>query len=211
MTQEGGHNDKKLTLLVATLNEGKRLEIDHYLADLSIQVLHLGDLDPLPECVEDKSTFLENALKKSKHFYRLTRLLTLSDDSGLMIDALDGLPGIRSARFAGANATDAQRVQKILRMMQGIPKFDRTASFTCALAVSGDSSEVFCIEETVRGVITLSPKGSQGFGYDSIFEVPEIGKTFAELSEVQKTRISHRGKALSRLREFLNSRLGINT
>jgi len=192
-------------LLVATLNPGKRREIAGLLANLPVRVMHLGDLNPLPDCEEDGSSFMENAMKKAMHYHRLTHMPTLADDSGLEIDTLGGLPGIRSARFAGPGATDADRVQKILSLMEAVPDGQRKARFVCALAFCQDRQVAFQAEESAEGIILRSPIGDHGFGYDPIFLYPALDRTFAQLQTEEKSRISHRGKALLRFREFLVS------
>jgi XTP/dITP diphosphohydrolase len=192
-------------LLVATLNPGKRKEIAGLLAGLPVQVMHLGDLNPMPDCEEDGSSFMENALKKAMHYHRLTGLPTLADDSGLEIDALGGLPGIRSARFAGAGATDADRVRKILGLMEAVPDGQRKARFVCAVAFCRDQQVAFQARESAEGMIIRNPIGDHGFGYDPIFLYPGLGRTFAQLQAEEKSRISHRGKALLRFRDFLFS------
>ena len=190
-------------LLAATLNPGKCREITGLLAGLPIQVLHLGDMGDLPECEEDGSSFMENALKKAAHYHRWAGLPTLADDSGLEIDALGGLPGIRSARFAGPGATDADRVRKVLALMNAIPDGQRGARFVCALAFCRDQRVAFQVEESAEGIITRNPVGKHGFGYDPIFLYPAFEKTFAQLEAEEKSRVSHRGKALMRFRDFL--------
>jgi len=189
-------------LLVATLNPGKRREIAGLLSGLAVRVLHLGDLDPLPECEEDGATFMENALKKATHFHQLTGIPTLADDSGLEVDALGGLPGIRSARFAGPDATDADRVRKLLSLMEATPDRQRSARFICALVFCRDRQVAYRVEERAEGTIIRMPMGHNGFGYDPIFLYPALNKTFAQLEAEEKGRISHRGKALRRFRDF---------
>ena len=196
-------NLKLSVLLVATLNSGKRREIAGLLAHLPIQVLHLGDLDSLPDCEEDGSTFMDNALKKALHYNKWTGLPTLADDSGLEIDALDGLPGVRSARFAGPGATDADRVRKVLSLMETVPDEKRSARFVCALAFCMDFKVAFQVQEKTEGIIIRYPSGNHGFGYDPIFQYPALKKTFAQIETEEKSQVSHRGKALTRFREFL--------
>jgi XTP/dITP diphosphohydrolase len=192
-----------LKILLATLNAGKRREVASLLTDLPIEVTGLADLHALPECIESGATFMDNAVIKARHYGGLTGMAALADDSGLVIDALGGMPGVYSARFGGPGVTDAQKMQKVLALMREVPVARRQARFVCALAFFQPGREIHTIEETADGVIALEPAGSRGFGYDPIFLVPELGKTFAQLAPEGKNRISHRGKALMRFRHFL--------
>ena len=191
------------SLVVATQNPGKIREISLFLADLPIKVRSLCDFGTLPDCEEDGDTFLENARVKCAHYFKLTGLPTLADDSGLCVDVLDGLPGVHSARYAGSGATDRARIEKLLSALAGIPDSERSAAFVCALTFQWDTDQFFSCQECVKGHILCEPRGHKGFGYDPVFFYPEENATFAELSAEVKGVISHRGKALVRFRQFL--------
>lgn len=196
-------------LLIATTNAGKVREISLLLGSLPYEVIGLQDLATIPPPVEETgATFTANAILKSEYYFAETGLLALADDSGLEVDALDGAPGVYSARFAGEAATDADRVAKILELLKGLPDPQRSARFVCSIAVTGrfngeTSTRVF--EGYAEGVITHEPRGSSGFGYDPIFFDKEIGLTFAELTREKKSARSHRGKALAAVKSFLES------
>jgi len=188
-----------MKLLVATGNAGKLREIRKLFAEHPCQVLGLEDLPPVPEAVEDGASFAENAEKKARHYARLTGLPTLADDSGLVVDALDGAPGIYSARYAGEKAGDAANNRKLLEALQGIPAARRRAAFVCALALCEPDGTCRQFAGRLEGVILEESRGHEGFGYDPLFLVPEYGKTLAELPLAIKNRISHRGQALKQL------------
>ena len=186
-------------LIVASKNPGKSSEIQTILA-----ALHDWQAELLPakspDCDETGSTFMENASQKAEFYSLQTPELTVADDSGLVVDALDGRPGIYSARFA---PTDEARNKKLLEELKGVPEEKRTAEFVCALALARSGKVIWTVEERVRGRIGTEPAGTNGFGYDPIFWTPEFGKTMGELEPEVKNRISHRGRALARLKECL--------
>jgi XTP/dITP diphosphohydrolase len=196
-------------LLLATRNKGKLKELTELLRDRPVDILGPDAFSSLPECIEDGQTFLENATKKAWHYHKLTGLMALGDDSGLLVDALGGRPGVHSARSAGPGATDEQRINKLLDALQEVPDEKRTARFVCALALVDQDAEIFTIESACEGVIARAAHGTDGFGFDPIFLVPELGRTFAEMTMEEKNRLSHRGKALSiarrRLQEYLDN------
>ena len=191
------------SLLVATTNPGKIREIGELLADLPFLVLSLADLpESYPAPDETGETYEENALLKADYYHRRTRMLTLADDSGISVDALNGGPGVYSARYAGEGASSAMMVAKLLSELEGVPASERSAHFTCAVAIVGDGvREVF--EGRCDGMIATAPQGAGGFGYDPVFIDPQSGRTFAEVSSEEKATRSHRGLALRRVREFL--------
>lgn len=192
-----------MELVVATGNAGKLREIRRLLADTGIEVKGLDAFEGLPEVEEDGETFEANARKKAETIAGLTGCLTLADDSGLAVEALGGQPGVRSARYAGEGATDADNNRKLLGVLQGIPAEKRRAAFCCAMALAAPGQETRFFFGRVEGVILDQQRGEGGFGYDPLFLVPEYGKTMAELPLETKNRISHRGQALRQAIEVL--------
>ncbi len=200
---------EKLKILVATTNPGKMAELSALLGDLAERISWktLADFADLPAIVEDSSTFARNAQKKALGYARATGLLTISDDSGLVIDALGGQPGVRSARFAdetGKNTNrrqiDRQNYQKVLALMKDIPEGKRTARFICHLCLADEKQVLLQAEGTLEGFIAEHPMGDNGFGYDPIFRVPSLNKTVAQLDSEQKNRISHRADAAGKFK-----------
>ena len=192
-------------LVVATRNKNKLREIMDLLADLDFNVLSVGDFVDIPEIKEDGSTFEENARKKAFQIAQITKRLTLADDSGLEIDYLGGKPGIYSARFAGENATDADRNKKVLALLKDVQQSERKAQFRCAIAIASPGARMEVVIGACAGEIASEPRGDEGFGYDPIFIVPEYGKTFAELGVEKKNRISHRAMALKKAKDLLRA------
>jgi len=191
------------TLVVATRNRGKLREIGAFLTGLVETVRCAADFPDFPETVEDCDTFELNALKKAREAMLHSGLPALADDSGLVVDALDGRPGVYSARFAGEDADDAANNRKLLEEMSSVPLEQRSCAFVCAMAfVSPDGREQVFVER-VGGHVLTELRGSGGFGYDPLFLVDGFDRTMAELSVEEKNRISHRGLALSRFRSFL--------
>lgn len=196
------------TLLLATRNEGKKMELQEMLNDISISVINLHDIPSLPEVVEDGNTFQENAEKKARETAKATGYWCLADDSGLVVDALNGQPGIYSARFAGAEASDEDNNQKLLDLMKDIDEPERTARFMCCMALSTPEGETLVVEDYCEGIILRQPVGEQGFGYDPLFMPRGYNQSMAQLSRQEKNLISHRGKALNRMKPILISRIG---
>ena len=204
-----------LTIVLATSNHGKLLELRALLADLPLQLRSAAEvLGELPLIVEDGATFEENALIKARAIARATRMLSLADDSGLEVDALGGRPGVRSARFAHERATDAENNAALLRELEHIEEDARSARFRCVLSLVNpwQESDVHVAEGSCEGSIARTPRGSGGFGYDPLFLVSgQNGKAMAELSEAEKNELSHRGRAVQALRsilfELVNARL----
>lgn len=192
-------------LVVATKNPGKLREIQSLLSRFQLKILSLQDFSQIPPPLEDGMTFAENAAKKAMEVARKTNRLALADDSGLVVDALQGRPGVFSARYAGERATDEQRCQKLLSEMANIPEERRQAAFVCAMALASPEGKLQTVEAKCHGRITFSPQGRGGFGYDPIFLVPQFSRTMAELNPEVKNHISHRGQALKRIRRFLPS------
>jgi XTP/dITP diphosphohydrolase len=198
----------KLKLLVATQNNGKLHEINLLFTDWDCELLSLAAFPQLAPPPETGQTFAENALIKAHFYHQHTGILTLSDDSGLTVDALNGAPGIYSARYGGPLATDSQRCHQLLTTLNGLSPTARTAQFICVLALVGNFNgrQLDCtFTGQVAGQIALTMRGKNGFGYDPIFLLPELGKTFAELTATEKLMFSHRRQALQKLHAFLNS------
>jgi XTP/dITP diphosphohydrolase len=190
-------------LLVATKNSGKISEITEILASTNLQVLNLSNFPDIEDVEETGLTFTENALLKARYYYQKTNILSLSDDSGLAVDALNGAPGVYSARYAGLGACDKTRYEKLLNELKDVPIEKRSARFICSLALVGQNIEKTFTAST-EGQIIFAPRGENGFGYDPIFEYLPLSKTFAELSSVEKAMISHRGKALAQFKDYIN-------
>ncbi|HIE28761.1 TPA: XTP/dITP diphosphatase [Candidatus Poribacteria bacterium] len=192
-----------MKLVVATNNPHKVKEIAAILRGQNYEILSLKDFSNAPVVAEDGDTFEENAAKKATTIARYTRLLTLADDSGLEVDALNGEPGVKSARFAGENATDEDRNRKLLNLLKDVPETKRSARFKCAMALSNPQGDTDVVLGVCEGIIAFEPKGDTGFGYDPIFIVPRYRKTFAELGPAIKNRISHRAIALQKIKKLL--------
>jgi XTP/dITP diphosphohydrolase len=193
-------------LLVGTTNPGKLDEIQGYLNGLPLKVLALPTLGTWPAVVEDGATYEDNALKKARTLAEYSGHLTLADDSGLEVDALNGAPGIYSARYCGEEGNDEKNNEKLLRELKNVPEEKRTARFVCVLALCAPKShgaKEWTVRESCEGRIAFSPKGQNGFGYDPIFFYPSLGKTFGEIDRETKATVSHRGKALKKLAQIL--------
>lgn len=191
------------TLLVATTNEHKLSEFRAIFSDLPFRVLSLRDVGLDMDVEETGTSFAENAQLKAQAYARASGMLTLAEDSGLEIDALDGAPGIFSARFAGRDTPYEERFRLILDRLKALPEKPRTARFHSAIALAEPSGHMSTVEATIEGVIADSPRGTHGFGYDPIFLVPELGKTTAEIAPEHKNRISHRARAAQSARKLL--------
>jgi XTP/dITP diphosphohydrolase len=203
-----------IELLVATTNPGKFAEVQAFLENLPLRILSLTGLVNPPTVLEDGASFEENALKKARTLAAFSGWLTLADDSGLEVDALDGAPGIYSARYAGEEGDDDRNNAKLLRDLKKVPAEKRTARFVCALALCAPKSngaKEWTVRESCEGRIALALRGGNGFGYDPLFFYPPFGKTFGEIDRVTKAVVSHRGKALKKLAEFLPSLIDFTT
>jgi XTP/dITP diphosphohydrolase len=194
-------------LLLASQNPGKVSEMRQLLAGLPFRVLRPADVGIIEAPEETGATFIENAVLKARHYARRSGLLTVADDSGLSVDALGGGPGLYSSRFGGEGASDDDRNRLLLEKLHGVPVEKRGARFTSAVAVARGEDVPFQAQETVEGRIAEEPRGPHGFGYDPVFFYPPFGRTFGEVAPEEKDRVSHRGKAFARLREFLVSTL----
>lgn len=190
-------------LLIATTNKGKRREFETLLAGLPVQWRSLDELTDAPSVDETGTTYEENARLKALTLARWSGLVTLADDSGLEVDALGGAPGVQSARYAGPAHDTAANTRKLLAALDAVDDAYRTARFRCVIAVAAPSGEVCVVEGTCEGRITRRAQGEGGFGYDPVFLVPALGRTFAEISESDKHALSHRGAACRQLRQHL--------
>jgi XTP/dITP diphosphohydrolase len=200
-----------IRLVFATHNQGKLAELKELAAPLAVEVIPASAIPELPPVDEDGATFAENAAKKARQTARAAGLPALADDSGLQVDALAGAPGVHSARFAGPAARDAENNALLLHRLAGVPAAGRTARFVCAMAFAdplGPLGEAIQITEgQCPGVVLEAPRGTEGFGYDPLFLVPEEGRTFAELPAETKNRLSHRGQAMREMIRFLQTYL----
>lgn len=194
---------EKQKLLVATGNPGKLREVSQILAGMPFEVLSLKDLGISMEVEETGATFAENAILKAEAYCVSAGVLALADDSGLVVDALSGRPGVLSARYGGEGLTDPQRVELLLEELENIPWEKRTARFRCVIALAWPGGRLETVEGTVEGIIQYEPEGSNGFGYDPIFHLPERGCTTAQLETSDKNRISHRGQAVRKAAKLL--------
>ncbi|RKD23856.1 non-canonical purine NTP pyrophosphatase, RdgB/HAM1 family [Ammoniphilus oxalaticus] len=183
-------------IVLATRNKGKIEELNGMLSEHGIVVKGLDDYPECPEIEEDGETFEQNAIKKAETVSKLLGLPALADDSGLEVDALDGQPGVYSARFAGLNATDRDNIEKLIALMSATPVDARQARFRCALAFAAPGQRTWTCSGSCEGEIVLAPRGHEGFGYDPIFYLPERDLTMAQLTEREKNKISHRGEAV---------------
>lgn len=191
-------------LVIATNNEGKLREFRRLLEPMGVVVLSAKDVLERPFDVDETGdTFAANAELKARALSKATGRAALADDSGLEVDALDGRPGVRSARFAGEHATDSENNRLLLEQLESVPDIDRSARFRCAIALYLPPDVVVIVEAASEGVILREPRGTAGFGYDPLFFVPALGKSFAELAASEKDAISHRGRALRKLVETL--------
>ncbi len=192
-----------LRIVLATHNRGKRREWQELLDGLPITLLLPEEVGAAGDVEESADTYLENARLKARALVARTGLPALADDSGLEVDALDGAPGVRSARYVLGN--DEVRYRSLLRALEGVPPERRSARFRCVAVLSLPDGREWVAEGVSEGVIALAPAGEAGFGYDPVFYVPELGKTFAQLSSEEKNRISHRGRAAQALRPILEA------
>jgi XTP/dITP diphosphohydrolase len=190
-------------LLVATTNAGKLREIREILRDVEIDLLTLHDLSAVSAPEEDGATFGENARLKARYYGRHTSYLTVAEDSGLVIDALDGAPGVHSARYLGESVTYSERFAEILAQLDARVDRSRRARFVCALALAQGGQILFETTEHIEGEIADRPSGTDGFGYDPIFLYPPYGRTLAEVTREEKLTVAHRGKAFRNLATWL--------
>jgi len=195
-------------LLLATFNKGKIREFRSLLSGIPYEIVTLADCGIDTEVAETGKTFEENAILKATSIASISCLLTLADDSGLEVDALGGEPGARSHRFAGENATDADRIVFLLNKLKESPDKHRTAQFRCVIAIAEPNGKVELCSGVCQGMIIEEPRGTHGFGYDPVFFIPELGKTMAELKPAEKNLISHRARAAEKAKQWLINKMG---
>ncbi len=192
------------TLLIATRNRGKLNEIKKLLDDLPFNVIDLSQYPSIETVIESGNTFTDNATLKASGYARQAGVLTLADDSGLVVDALNGAPGVHSARYAGEGASDGERTEKLLRALAGVPPVQRTARFISVIAIAQDDGKIVNVSiGECEGQIAPEPLGAGGFGYDPIFIPAGSAMTFAQMEPAEKNRLSHRARALSKAAAFL--------
>jgi XTP/dITP diphosphohydrolase len=192
-----------IKLLLASSNPGKLHEYQEMAFGSEVELALLPRFEALPRFEETAPTYGENAAGKALHYSRLEDGVVLADDSGLVVDALGGAPGVQSARYAGPGASDADRVQKLLREMKAVGASDRRGRFVCVIALAERGREWAVVSDSAEGEILGAPRGAGGFGYDPVFYFPALRKSFAELSAAQKNEYSHRGKAFRKLLHWL--------
>ena len=193
-----------MRIVFATRNEGKLRELTQMLASTGVELVSLNDFSSLPEVVEDGKTYLENALKKARIIAEATGQTVLADDSGLEVEVLGGEPGIYSARYAGEDASDEENNALLLTKLKDVPLSERRSSFRCVLVLYSPGGGYQAFEGRWDGLIIDESRGTNGFGYDPIFLWPDMNKTAAELPPEVKNKISHRGRALAKLKEYLD-------
>ena len=196
-----------MEIVASTRNEGKLREIRELLKGFGVTILSMRDISDAPVVRETGSSFRENALLKAETIAAFTGMLTIADDSGLEVDALGGEPGVYSARFAGEEASDDDNNKELLSRLTGVPMEERGAVFKCVIAAVDPDGKRMFVEGECRGVIQFEERGEFGFGYDPLFLVPELGKTFAELAPEIKNTISHRARAMKKLRDSLEEHI----
>jgi XTP/dITP diphosphohydrolase len=190
---------RRPVIVIATRNPGKTAEIRDLLEGFPVDIKDLSDFGPIPEVEEDGATFDENAYKKSSFTARILGCPALADDSGLSVAALNGAPGVFSARYGGEGLSDEERCRRLLSEMQG--RGDRRAAFECVISLAVPAGPALTYEGRCEGLLMEAPAGANGFGYDPVFFYPPFNRTFAELSREEKSRVSHRGKAMRELRD----------
>ena len=196
----------KMKIVLATHNQDKCAEMKEILGEMPIELLTLNKFSEIGEIIEDGHTLEENALIKARTVHKMTNLAAMADDTGLEVDALSGQPGIYSARYAGSNCSYSDNINKLLQEMENIPREKRTARFRTSIAYVDDNMEL-TTEGLVEGLITDVMRGTNGFGYDSVFYLRDQKKTYAELNMDEKNKISHRGKAVKNMQKLLQSHL----
>jgi XTP/dITP diphosphohydrolase len=195
-----------MRIFLASSNPGKLREYRVLAGDSPIEVALLPNFSEIPVFEETAPTFAENSAGKAMHYSRFATGTVLADDSGLVVPAIGGAPGVLSARYAGPNASDADRVQKLLREMRELEGEARGARFVCVTCLARSGCARAVLSDSAEGFITREPKGTDGFGYDPVFFFPHLGRTYAEITREEKNQYSHRGKAFRKALAFLEGR-----
>jgi XTP/dITP diphosphohydrolase len=190
-------------IVLATNNQHKIREIKNILSGPDIMILTLKDFPGFPRVEETGKTLKENAILKAQAIYRFTRISSVADDSGLKVDILNGAPGVLSSRFASEHCSYEDNNRKLLSLMKEVPLTNRGARFVCVVALIKDQDHMATVRGEVKGIISLKPKGENGFGYDPVFYLPHLDKTFAQLSLGEKNKISHRARAFAKAKELI--------
>jgi XTP/dITP diphosphohydrolase len=193
----------KKQLILATNNRDKIFEISKILDGLDIEILSAGDFDDFPDVEETGETLVENATLKARSIYEKYGLPCVADDTGLEVDYLNGAPGVISARFAGEGCSYSDNNKKLLQLLEGVPSSKRAAKFKTVIAFADYNGELHTVEGILEGTIATEPKGTYGFGYDPVFVATDKGKRLAEMTPEEKNRISHRGRALEKIRPII--------
>jgi XTP/dITP diphosphohydrolase len=196
-----------IQIFLASSNPGKLREYRVLAGESPIELALLPNFNEIPPFEETAPTFAENSAGKALYYSRFAIGTVLADDSGLFVPALGGAPGVFSARYAGPHATDADRVQKLLREMSAVTGDDRKARFVCVTTLAQDGRAVAVLSDSVEGVIAKAPRGSGGFGYDPVFFFPQLGRTYAEITREEKNQYSHRGRAFRKAIAYLEGRV----
>jgi XTP/dITP diphosphohydrolase len=199
---------EKAKLLLATNNQGKRREYHSLLKNIPYDIVTPDEINISADVEENGDSYEDNAVLKASTLAEISGQLTLADDSGLEVDALGGEPGIRSARYAGDKATDADRNNYLLNKLKGVPEEKRTARFVCVIAIVNPGRKASLFRGECRGMITKAPRGEHGHGYDPVFYVPELQKTMAELTMEEKNKLSHRARAAEKAKQWLIDKMG---
>jgi len=195
----------KILMVLATRNKGKVAEFREMFRDFPVEIKSLNDVGSIPQAEEDGETFDDNAYKKASFTAKVLGIPVVAEDSGLVVEALDGAPGVYSARYAGEQATDEENIAKLLKEMKG--KTNRAAYFVSVISVAVPSGPALTYEGRCKGLIAETPSGENGFGYDPVFYYPPLKKTFAEMSIEEKNAVSHRGRALAELKQEFDKAL----
>ena len=198
-----------MKIVLATNNKHKIEEMKDILSDPRLEILTLNDFKGFPKIEETGKTLEENAILKARGTYKFTKSISLADDSGLEVDALKGAPGVLSSRFAGQHCSYKDNNMKLLSLMKNIPPEKRGAAFVCVVAIAKDVNNIKTVRGEVRGIITTEERGESGFGYDPVFYLPELDKTFAQLSFKEKNKRSHRAFAFGKAKELIEKDFGI--
>jgi XTP/dITP diphosphohydrolase len=201
------NSPQPIQVLLASSNPGKLREYRVLAGDSPIELALLPNFHEIPPFEETAPTIAENSAGKALYYSRFAMGTVLADDSGLVVPALGGAPGVRSARYAGPGASDADRVQKLLREMSALNGDDRKARFVCVTTLAQDGRAVAVLSDSAEGVIAKAPKGSGGFGYDPVFFFPQLGRTYAEITREEKNQYSHRGRAFRKAIAYLEGRV----